>query len=258
MASKLFLLFGVGAAAALLLGSGGTAHADQPGHLTPHPDGFDVNNPPADVKKLILAAATSGNTALMRSTADAIEKQGYIPQANGLRAAADAVDAAQRALPEAGTVPPASPVSVPVPGGRVTLPPVLKLPSEPAAEPAEPGRAPSGANPLAASLTAALNMADPITNGIQASPTGKVSAFQAQERERGTYTGALDGLYGPGVAMAVASYNIVPYPPFIWSKDKKKTATNKAKFKQAMLKRAGQDPTRADEWARVADMAANT
>jgi hypothetical protein len=256
MASKMFLLLGLGAAA-LVLGSG-TAHADQPGHLPAHPDGFDVNNPPADIKKLILAAATSGNTALMRSTADAIEKQGYIPQANGLRAAADAVDAAQNALPAAGAVPPGSPVTVPVPGGRVTLPPVLKLPTQPASEPEEPSAAPSGANPLAAALTAALNLADPISNGIQASPQGKVSAFQAQERERGTYTGALDGLYGPGVAMAVASYNIVPYPPFIWSKDKKKTATNKAKFKAAMLKKAGADPTRAEEWSRVAEMAQNT
>lgn len=258
MAAKLFLILGLGAAA-LALGSG-TAHADsgKPGAIPKPPGGFDVNNPPDDVKKLILAAATSGNPALMRSTADAIEKQGYVPQAQALRVAAEAVDAAQKALPAAGTVPAGATVQIPVPGGgTVTLPPVTSLPTAPSSG-APVQVTGSGANPLAAALTAALNMADPIANGISASPQGKVSAFQAQERARGTYTGALDGLYGPGVAMAVASYNIVPYPPFIWSKDKKKTAQNKARFKQAMLAKAGTDPTRADEWARVAQLSQNT
>lgn len=258
MAAKLLLLLGLGAGVLAL--AGGTAHAEagKAPALPPHPQGFDVNNPPDDVKKLILQAATSGNPALMRSTADMIEKQGYVPQAVALRAAADAVDAAQKAVPAAGTVPASAPVTIPLPGGGVaTLPPVTSLPSAPAPVQVLPS-SPSGANPLAADLTAALNLADPIANGIQASPKGKVSAFQAQERTRGTYTGALDGLYGPGVAMAVASYNIVPYPPFIWSVDKKKTATNKAKFKSAMLVKASKDPTRADEWARVAELAQNT
>lgn len=258
MAAKLLLLLGLGAAGVALLG--GTAHAEsaKPGAVPPHPGGFDVNNPPAEVKQLILQAATSGNPALMRSTADLIEKQGYVPQAAGLRAAADAVDLAQRSVPAAGTVPAGVPVSIPLPnGGTIKLPPVTSLPTSPSGGSGE-SSAPSGANPLAAELTAALNAADPIANGIQHSPKGEVTAFQGQERATGKYTGALDGSYGPGTALAVAAYNIVPYPPFIWSKNKAKTAAAKSKFAAYMHKKAGSDPTRADEWVRVAEIAQNT
>jgi hypothetical protein len=262
MAAKILLVLGLAAGALALAGGSANAAPGKPAPVPPPPGGFDVNNPPDDVKKLILAAATSGNPVLMRATADQIEKLGYGPQATALRAAADAVDAAQKSLPPAGTVSPAQPVTVPIPGGgSVQLPPVTSLPTSPPAvvlQPSAPSSAPSGANPVAAALTAALQLADPIANGITASPKAKVVVFQTQERTRGTYTGALDGLYGPGVASAVAAYNIVPYPPFIWSADKKKTATNKAKFKALMLKKAAADPTRADEWARVAELAQNT
>lgn len=270
MAFNPLLLLGLGLGAVML--AGGSAHASTPatsgvkpnplpgGPLPAPPGAFDVNAPPDEVKQLILAAATSGNPALMRATADQIQKLGYVPQAAALRMAADSIETAQRALPTAGSVPPGAPISVPIPGGgTVQLPPVLSLPTSPAPGPVLPAAtAPSGANPIAAALTAALQLADPIANGIAASPKAKVVQFQTQERTRGTYTGALDGLYGPGVASAVAAYNIVPYPPFIWSADKKKTATNKSKFKALMLAKAGADPTRADEWIRVAELAQNT
>lgn len=253
MAGKLLVLLGLGAAALAL--SGGSASAAQspaaPGGGPAHPPGapFDVNNPPDDVKQLILTATASGNPALMRSTADHLDQLGYHPQATALRVLADAVEAAQKAIPAPGAVPPGTPIPVPAPGGgpAIVLPPIVI-----------PAVAPSGANPLAAQLTAALNLADPIHTGIAKSPTGLVSAFQAQEKAAGKYTGALDGLYGSGTALGVASYNIVPYPPFIWSKVKATTTKNKAAFKAAMLQKAAADPTRAEEWAQVATIAQNT
>jgi hypothetical protein len=256
MAAKLLLLLGLGAGA-LILGSG-TAHAEGaptvPGvGPEPHPQGFDVNAPPADVLKLIATAASSANPALMRSTADHLDELGYHPQAKALRAAADAIDIAVKALPPIGATPPIGPVQLPPPGGN-NFPPIV-LP--PLVIPATP---PSGADPVAAKLTAQLNLTDPIANG-RTPANGQndlVTKFQAQEKNRGTYTGALDGMFGPGVAMAVAGYNIVPYPPFYWSSNKTKTASMKANFKAAMLKKAASDPTRADEWAHVARAAQNT
>lgn len=256
MAGKLLLLLGLGAGALVL--SSGTAHAESGsgsggGTLPPHPQGFDVNNPPADIIKLIATAASSANPALMRSTADHLDELGYKPQATALRAAADAIDAATKALPALGSPVPPGPIQLPAPGGSTAPPivlPPLVIPSGP----------PSGADPQAAKLTAQLNLTDPIVNGRTPanSQTDLVTKFQAQEKNRGNYTGALDGLYGPGVAMSVAGYNIVPYPPFYWSKDKKKTAAMKATFKSAMLKKAAGDPTRADEWSHVATAAQNT
>jgi hypothetical protein len=246
MAGKVLLLLGLGAAA-LVLGSG-SAHASGASTNPTHPPGqpFDVNNPPKEVKDLILQAMASANPALMRSTAQHLDDLGYHPQATALRAAADAVDAAQKAVPPNPT--PGQPIPVPVPGGgTIVLPPVVV-----------PVVAPSGANPLAASLTAQLNLADPVHNGINASPKDLVVKFQAQEKAAGKYTGALDGLYGAGTALGVASYNVVPYPPFIWSKNKQTTAKNKAAFKKAMQAKAAADPTRADEWLQVATIAQNT
>lgn len=253
MAGKVLLLLGLGAGALLL--AGGTAHAAPGGGggATPHPQGFDVNNPPADVLALIQQAATSGNPALMRSTAQHLDDLGYHPQATALRAAADAIDAAQKALPSLGQPVPPGPLTLPAPGGPqappIVLPPLV-IPSGP----------PSGADPVAAQLTAQLNLTDPIVNGRTAAngQNDLVTKFQAQEKQRGNYTGALDGLYGPGVAMAVGGYNIVPYPPFYWSKTPAKTKSMKAAFKAAMLKKAGADPTRADEWSHVAAAAQNT
>ncbi len=248
MAGKFLLLLGLGAAA-LVLGSG-TAHAESsaPTGPVPHPQGFDVNNPPDDVKQLILQAMASANPALMRSTAQHLDDLGYHPQATALRAAADAVELAQKAVPAPGVLPPGAPIPIPAPGGgTVVLPPIVI-----------PGTAPSGANPLAAQLTAQLNLTDPIHTGIQAAPKDLIVKFQAQEKAAGKYTGALDGLYGAGTALGVAAYNVVPYPPFIWSKNKQTTAKTKANFKAAMQNRAAKDPTRADEWLQVATIAQNT
>jgi hypothetical protein len=243
---KLGLVLGLAGAALLLGGSGGTANAS----TSTGPGPFDVNNPPPDVLKLIQAAVTSADPATMRRTADTLDQMGYKPQAAALRAAATAIETASKALPAAGTVSPGSPVQVPGPGGTViTLPPVVI-----------PGTAPSGANPVAAQLTAALNATDPIAMGRTDATVqkGLTAALQGQEKKIGKYTGAVDGLYGPGTALLVASYGIVPYPPFYWSTNKTKTANLKANFKKAMLNRAATDPTRADEWAHVAAVAQNT
>ncbi len=123
-----------------------------------------------------------------------------------------------------------------------------------------PSGPPSGADPLAAQLTAQLNLTDPIANGRTPanSQSDLVTKFQSQEKQRGNYTGALDGLYGPGVALSVAGYNIITYPPFFWSKVKVKTASVIAAFTAAMQKKAGADTTRADEWAHVGAAAQNT
>lgn len=255
-AGKILLVLGLGAAALAL--SGGTAHAENaaPGGDPKGPPGagpFDVNAPPPEVLKLILTAANSGNPALMRSTADHLDELGYTPQATALRAAADAIDTATKALPPLGAAVPPGPIKLPAPGPPGT-PPIVLPPL------VIPGSAPSGADPVAAKLTAALNLTDPIANGRTAAngQNDLVTKFQAQEKTRGNYTGALDGLYGPGVARAVAGYNIVPYPPFYWSKNKATTASMKAAFKQAMLAKASSDPTRADEWSHVASLAQNT
>lgn len=255
MAGKLLLLLGLGAGALIL--SGGTAHADQapsgPGTLPHPPGGFDPNNPPPDILKLILQASTSANPALMRSTADHLDELGYKQQATALRAGADAIDAAQKALPPLGAPPVPGNIVLPAPGGPqappIILPPLV-IPSGP----------PSGADPVAAALTAQLNLTDPIANGRTPanSQSDLVTKFQAQEKARGNYAGNLDGEYGPGSALAVAAYNIIPYPPFIWSKNKAKTANMKKTFKAAMLKKAAADPTRADEWSHVANAAQNT
>ena len=244
MAGKLLLLLGLGAAA--LAVSAGTAHAESGGGgAEPHPQGFDVNAPPADVLQIIAQAASSGNPTLMRAAADHLDELGYHPQASALRKLADAAQAAQAAIPGANKVPP--------PANPVNLPGLIIT----------PGQAPSagsGADPVAARLTAQLNLTDPINSGRtpENAQHDLVTQFQSQEKALGKYTGPLDGLYGPGAAKAVASYGIVPYPPFFWSKNASNTKRMKASFKAAMLAKAAADPTRADEWSHVANAAQNT
>lgn len=236
-AGKVLLVLGLGAAALAL--AGGTAHAESAGGDVPHPGG-DTDNPPPDVVQLVTQAAASGNPALMRSTADQLDKLGFHKQATGLRTLAAAVEAAQKGAPPPPGVPP-------LPGVQPAGPP--------------PGaQAPSGADALAAKLTAQLLLTDPIVNGRTPanSQTDLVTAFQAQEKAKGNLAGNPDGLYGPGSALAVANYGIVPYPPFFWSKNPNTTRKQKAAFKAAMMKKAAADPSRADEWSHVANQAQNT
>lgn len=71
-----------------------------------------------------------------------------------------------------------------------------------------------------------------------------VQQFQKQEGVHAT------GYYGPGTALALARYGLVPPKPFYWSTSG--TSHIKRNYRKKLLQLAAQDPQRADEWTSAA------
>jgi hypothetical protein len=79
-----------------------------------------------------------------------------------------------------------------------------------------------------------------------------ITAYQAQEKTRGAYSGALDGIYGPGTALTLAQdWGIVPPKPLYWAKN---PAPGKAAYTAALLAMAQSDAPRAEQWAKASDV----
>jgi peptidoglycan hydrolase-like protein with peptidoglycan-binding domain len=60
------------------------------------------------------------------------------------------------------------------------------------------------------------------------------------------------GSYGPGTALALVPYGIVPAKPFYWPR--KGLLRAKASYRVTLLEQSNRDPQRADEWAAAANV----
>ncbi len=60
------------------------------------------------------------------------------------------------------------------------------------------------------------------------------------------------GSYGPGTALALVPYGIVPAKPFYWPR--KGLMRAKAQYRVTLLEQSKRDPQRADEWAAAANV----
>jgi hypothetical protein len=208
-----------------------TTTATSPGIVPSVAPGAPV--PSAATIAAITAAMASADPDKMRAVANDLEAQGFRDQANTLRAAADAVQAAMRAAPTVQTGQAGIP-TVPIPGAAQGAP--LPLP---AVQTVDPQRA----------LAAALNLE------VAASAKGSenkalVLQYQRQENARGKAVGKEDGLYGPKTALTLATdWGLVPTKPLYWPVNP--TPAQQA-YKKALLAVAALDPQRAEEWARAA------
>lgn len=176
----------------------------------------------------IAAALGSADPDRMRKLATELASQGFLQQADDLRAAAVVIENAAHAVP---AVRPGDPVNIPLPG-------------------VAPAPAPSSGSPekMLAAKTALM-----LSNSSKRSEDqGMVSAFQVQERGRGFYSGTIDGKYGPKSALALAKdFGIVPPKPFYWPLNA--TTAQKA-YRAELLAIAEKDGPRREEWVRAADV----
>lgn len=62
----------------------------------------------------------------------------------------------------------------------------------------------------------------------------------------------ITGSYGPGTALALVPYGIVPAKPFYWPK--KGSLRAKAQYRVTLMQQSKKDPQRSDEWAAAANV----
>jgi hypothetical protein len=200
----------------------------------------DGTTPPGDVPERVIVlmeeARSSGDPRAIRVIADQLDKEGFHAQAGDLRKLADEIEAAQKVNPGAS-----SPgiLQTPAPGILSARVPAVLNPNPPET----PGKI------TAQKMTLMLLNAPP---GLEDQTL--VTHYQMDAAKEGMYTGKIDGLYGPGAALTVAAYGIVPAKPRHWSRNKAIISAQKKAYAQALLKYASQDPQRADEWEQAADV----
>lgn len=107
---------------------------------------------------------------------------------------------------------------------------------------------PGASDPAKMAVATAMNL------NLASSAKGKenknlVKQFQTQEQGA---AGAVDGLYGPKVAMILGSqYGIIPAMPLYWS-SKSPIADQKADYAEFLTMMADTDPVRFQEWNQAA------
>lgn len=269
-AVKLLLPIGVGIAGLVAL-SGKSANA-QPatgggGGKAPKPR--DVPTPSTsklsteEVVKLMTSAIASADPAVLRALADRLEKAGFPTQAADLRGVANELakagaaaagappppTPAKPATPPASIPPAPSPTQVSVPPPVTMGPVTTTLPEIVVTGTAQP-------------TAAEREVASRVVIDQQSKPKWKdnrdlVSVFQTQESRAGSYKnlqtgakGAIDGLYGPATAIALAErFGMVPPNPKYWPKN---PAPSLTAYRNRLLALASADPARSSEWQQAA------
>jgi hypothetical protein len=177
------------------------------------------------------------------------------------------------------TFPGVPPITIPLKGGVFAMPggitynPVTGVLSIPGATPIVPEKVPApplpnplgGLNPVSPpNIQAQQPASDParalagrVALMLSTATRGKedkalVTAYQAQEKARGQYSGALDGLYGPVTALTLAhDWQVVPPKPLYWPKN---PTPAKNSYTAAIAAYASSDAPRAEAWAKAADV----
>jgi hypothetical protein len=185
---------------------------------------------PARIVQAVAAAIKSGDPTVMRSVAGTIRTEGFATQAASLEDAA-----AELANAISGT-PVARPgkAMAPVKGRAAAVNPAPRADSTSA-------RRQAG---MLAQLLASMTLVEARSS---AAVKAAVTDFELLERQRGFYVGNIDGLYGPKLAVALATdHGIVPPHPLYWPKKDPKGA--KTVYQAQLARFASADPQRREEW----------
>lgn len=189
---------------------------------------------PARIVQAVAAAIKTGDPTVMRAVAGSIRTEGFATQAASLE---DAASELANAISGTPTAKPGK-AQAPVKGrGAGTVNPAPRADSNSA-------RRQAG---MLAQLLASMTLAE-----ARSSPAVKaaVTDFELLERQRGFYVGNIDGLYGPKVALTLATdHGIVPPHPLFWPKKDPKGA--KTVYKTQLARFASADPQRREEWTQA-------
>ncbi len=186
---------------------------------------------PARIVQAVAAAIKSGDPTVMRSVAGTIRTEGFATQAASLE---DAASELANAISGTPTAKPGKALA-PVKGrGNGAVNPAPKADSTSA-------RRQAG---MMAQLLASMTLGEARSS---AAVKAAVTDFELLERQRGFYVGNIDGLYGPKLALALATdHGIVPPHPLYWPKKDPKGA--KGVYKTQLARFASADPQRREEW----------
>lgn len=189
---------------------------------------------PARVVQAVAAAIKSGDPTVMRSVAGTLRTEGFATQAASLEDAAAELANAISGTPTAK----AGKAMPPVTGrGAGTVNPAPRADSASA-------RRQAG---MLAQLLSSMTLAE---GRSSAAVKAAVTDFEVLEKQRGFYVGNIDGLYGPKLAVALATdHGIVPPHPLFWPKKDPKGA--KAVYKAQLARFASADPQRREEWTQA-------
>jgi peptidoglycan hydrolase-like protein with peptidoglycan-binding domain len=190
-----------------------------------------------------MTAALATNSAnIIRAEAARLRGIGYIAQADQLDFVARQIEAVQMAAEAARQPPPpiAEPAVVPASAPR-PAPPVVVMP---------PPQVPQVAavDPLRERVAI-------LVSHLRTHPKGSedkalIGSYQANEP---SYSGNIDGKYGPKTALAVASHGVVPPTPYYWAgPTAAMVGRQKAEYRQALEQKSFEDPIRAEEWKQAA------
>jgi len=265
MIAAKFLLPALAAGAALFAFGGkshaSTATAAKPGGK-PATNGKKLNT--AQVVDAMTKAIATGDPAVLNALADRLEAQGFKAQAADLRGVAQslgtvgAVAAGVTPAPAVSSKPTTAPAAIPqaAPSPSIVMPP----PPAPQVQ-----TLPTQTITASVPTSAANRLASDVVLDQQSHPKWKdnrdlVSTFQTQESALGHYVnvltgapGKVDGLYGPGTALAIAEYyGIVPPSPKYWPTN---SAPSLKAYRARLLQLAAADPARAAEWQQAAQKA---
>lgn len=257
---KVVLPLALGAGALFALTSSASAKTPSGGQVPGAPNAFTAAGMSPQLLAKIQTAVATADPVQMRMVADEVERAGFKPQADSLRAAATAVQTAIQQAPAAPRPPTASPAppgppppaAPPIVSTSPGLPPIINTQGVPIVSPG-PSVLPSAP---AASPSPERQLAARMASNLTTSPAGRedqnlVRVFQTQEKARGHYVGNIDGLYGPKSALALATdFGIVPPKPRYWPKNNKVKA--KQDYANALLGFAARDLPRQEEWSAAA------
>ena len=274
-AVKFLLPLGIGIAGLVALASKASASPKLSNGAAPPPlpQGKQKMTRDQAMAKMAQALASADPQVLSQVAAE-LEKQGYPDQAKDLRgvaaelakigAAAAGVKAPPAPSPAVASPVAQMPQAPPASPNVILVPPVQPAPAP--VKPLEPMPAPAAAGGSAAreNVQRAVIMLSSAKKWKE--NRDQVTALQMQEKALGHYEsldpmklgqpGAIDGLYGPGLAYAIAKYyGIAPPNPFYWPKN---YAPAVKLYKDKILELAANDPARADEWRQVAAKAKAT
>lgn len=187
---------------------------------------------PSRVVNAVAAAIKSGDPTVMKSVAGTLRTEGFTTQAASLEDAAAELSNAITGTPAARPGKAQAPVK-----GRGAVNPAPRADSTSA-------RRQAG---MLAQLLSSMTIAEARAS---AAVKAAVTDFELLERQRGFYVGNIDGMFGPKVALAMATdHGIVPPHPLFWPKKDPKGA--KQVYKAALARFASADPQRAEEWAQA-------
>jgi len=226
------LLVGAGLGAVALVSKGTEAPKEEGG-------------PPKSVVDRVVRAISTTDPGVMRALATQLDGEGWRVQADALRKAADTAAALKAASVISGDLGKASSAS----GSQARAPKSRRAPAEPIPGSPIPGviapdvSPPSHEDPLRDRAVAMIEE-------LLRSRPGQEDRSVVEAYQRAHPSLKPSGHYGPGTALTLLRWQLVPPRPRVWPRTGR--VRSKDRYRKLLLFWAQRDPQRADEWTRAA------